>query len=213
MKFDELANRINESFVPEMARPKNLAFQKWKEENPGVPTYKFFKQQRELKAGGKPADLPTGSEPEDVKVEPSTSSASSAEILSKDPATERTRIAVADYLAHNPGASVDEVIDAIAIDSNEETPLNLEPAIVKALIDQETPEGSPSAEEEPSFKKDELAAKYDRLRQALYKRRGFKSKVGRKSLAADVPSDEEEDDYSRGPKINMRDEPVDPTEL
>ena len=213
MKFDELANRINESFVPEMARPKNLAFQKWKEENPGVPTYKFFKQQRELKSGDKPADLPSSSEPESISDEPSIGS---ADILSKDPATERTRIAVADYLAHNPDASVDEVIDAIAIDSNEETPLNLEPAVVKAIIDQETPEGSASTEEEPSLdklKKDELSAKYDRLRQALYKSRGLKSKAGRKPFAADIPGDENEDDYTRGPKINMRDEPIDPTEL
>lgn len=207
MKFDVLASRINENFVPEMARPKNLAFQKWKEENPGVPTYKFFKQQRELKKGS-----PLSAEPSVSKDAPET--ATTTDILSKDPATERTRLAVTDFLSHNPNASVDEVIDAIAIDSSEETPLNLDPAVVKAIIDQETPTVG-SEVEEPSaatLKRDELAAKYDRIRQKLLKARGLSAKSGRRPSVKDVEADPEIDDTAYSSRLDMRDEPVDPTE-
>lgn len=214
MNFNELANKINESMVPE-ANKINPEFQKWKAENPGVPTYRFFKMQRDkkLKAGSSVPDKPLAS-PGDAGLEPSRPSEIS--VLSKDPATERTRLAIADYLAHNPGASVDEIIDAIAIDSTEETPLNLDPAVVKAIVDEETPTAS-SDVEEPSLsdlKKDELSAKYDRMRQALYKARGFKSRAGRPGKRYEPETDTgDEDEGSFGRKINMRDEPVDPTEL
>lgn len=210
MSFDKLANQINESLVPE-ARPVNPEFQKWKAENPGVPTYKFFKMQRAKKLGNvagtetTPAMEPAADTPE-------------IEVLSKDPATERTRLAVADYLAHNPNASVDEVIDAIAIDSTEETPLNLDPSVVKAIVDQETTT-SDTETEEPSvsdIKKDELAAKYDRMRQALYRARGLKAKPGRKTASKNEPeysAGDEEDVGGFGRGISMRDEPVDPNEL
>jgi hypothetical protein len=200
MSFDKLANQINENFMPEARKP-NPEFQKWKAENPGVPAYKFYKMQRAKKSGMTPDVEPT--------VEPEIST------LSKDPATERTRLAVADYIAHNPDASVDEIIDAIAIDSTEETPLNLDPAVVKAIVDQESSVEEPGLEE-PSLsdiKKDELSAKYDRMRQALYKARGFKAKPGRRSITRDVEGDTEEDTPFSRRGISMRDEPVDPNEL
>jgi hypothetical protein len=207
MSFDKLANRINESLVPE-ARPVNPEFQKWKAENPGVPTYKFFKMQRDKKLGTSPAPVPAAAA---VTAEPA------GDVLSKDPATERTRLAVADFLSHNPNASVDEIIDAIAIDSTEETPLNLDPAVVKAIVDQETSSAETDIEE-PSLtdiKKDELARKYDRMRQALYRARGLKAKPGRRSGSKDEPglADDDEGSGEFGRGINMRDEPVDPNEL
>lgn len=213
MSFDKLANQINESLVPE-ARPVNPEFQKWKAENPGVPTYKFFKMQRAKKLGNVAG---TETTPVTPAMEPA-SDTPEIEVLSKDPATERTRLAVADYLAHNPNASVDEVIDAIAIDSTEETPLNLDPSVVKAIVDQETTT-SDTEVEEPSIsdiKKDELAAKYDRMRQALYRARGLKAKPGRKMVSKNEPeysAGDEEDAGSFGRGISMRDEPVDPNEL
>lgn len=213
MSFDKLANQINESLVPE-ARPVNPEFQKWKAENPGVPTYKFFKMQRAKKLGNVAG---TETTPITPAMEPVTDTPE-IEVLSKDPATERTRLAVADYLAHNPNASVDEVIDAIAIDSTEETPLNLDPSVVKAIVDQETTT-SDTETEEPSIsdiKKDELAAKYDRMRQALYRARGLKAKPGRKTASKNEPeysAGDEEDAGGFGRGISMRDEPVDPNEL
>lgn len=165
MKFDKLANQINENFMPEARKP-NPEFQKWKAENPGVPHYKFYKMQRDKKAGlgaTGPISKPSA--------EPEIST------LSKDPATERTRLAVADYIAHNPDASVDEIIDAIAIDSTEETPLNLDPAVVKAIVDQETsmePGAGELGPEEPSLSdidklgRDELSSKYDRMMRRDY---------------------------------------------
>lgn len=213
MSFDNLANKINESLVPE-ARPINPEFQKWKAQNPGVPTYKFFKMQRAKKLGNLPSE-PTVSKP---AVDEPVEDTPELEILSKDPATERTRLAVADYLSHNPNASVDEVIDAIAIDSTEETPLNLDPAVVKAIVDQETTTTDTDLEE-PSItdiKKDELAAKYDRMRQALYRARGLKAKPGRKSATksdSEYFAGDEDDSSGVSRRYSMRDEPIDPNEL
>jgi hypothetical protein len=203
MTFDKLANQINENFMPEARKP-NPEFQKWKAENPGVPVYKFYKMQRDKKAGlGSSVPISEPSEEPEIST------------LSKDPATERTRLAVADYIAHNPNASVDEIIDAIAIDSTEETPLNLDPAVVKAIVDQESSMEEPDIEG-PSLsdiKKDELSAKYDRMRQALYRARGFKARPGRRGVSRDVEGEPEEDTPFSRRGINMRDEPFDPNEL
>lgn len=211
MKFDEVINYIAENTTPvatEMARPKNLEFQKWKEENPGVPTYKFFKMQRDKKAGVAPAvpEVPVSS--------PAAAPAMSGK-YKELPDTLRTKEAVADYMLHNPNASYEEVVAAITPQSTEETPLNLDPEVITAAIAAASPGTGDTAE--PSaveLKKADLAAKYDRMRQALYRARGLKAKPGRKSPTKDEPEPGEEDDYgSGGRSINMRDEPVDPNEL
>jgi len=211
MKFDEVINYIAENTTPvatEMARPKNLEFQKWKEENPGVPTYKFFKMQRDKKAGVAPA----------VPEVPVSSPAAAPAMTGKYkelPDTLRTKEAVADYMLHNPNASYEEVAAAIIPQSTEETPLNLDPEVITAAIAAASPGtgdiAEPSAAE---LKKADLAAKYDRMRQALYRSRGLKAKPGRKAASKETDLGDGEEDYSGGGRgINMRDEPVDPNEI
>lgn len=212
MKFDETLQFIAENTVPVAGpvvsekRPENPAFAKWKAENPGVPTYKFYKMQRELKKGGKTPPVANLAAP-----------ATPADSFKELPDTLRTKEAVADFLQHNPGASFEEVMDAITPQSSEETPLNLDPEVVKSAI-ASTSGGVSSAEGEPdieSLKKADLASKYEKMRKALYAARGLKSRPGRKPVVKDpemdVDYDGEEGGMRRG--INMRDEPVDPNEL
>lgn len=207
MKFDETLQFIAENTMPVMAekRPENPAFKKWKAENPGVPTYKFYKMQRELKKGGeKPpiANLPAPKGP--------------AGTFKELPDTLRTKEAVADFLAHNPGASFEEILNAITPQSTEETPLNLDPDVIQAAM-AGAGSGDISGEVEPDidFKKTDLDSKYERMRQALYRARGLKGTPGRKATVKepemDVDYDGEEGPGRRG--INMRDEPIDPNEL
>lgn len=214
MKFDEAVNYIAENLNPvanEMARPVNPEFQKWKQENPGVPVYKFFKMQRAKKAGIEPVpvvDTPAPVTKVDVSAEPK---------YKDSPATKRTKEAVADFLQHNPGASVEEVISGIEGQNTDETPLNLDPEAVQSAINDFQAEPAGSEEVEPSIdsiRKSELASKYDKMRQALYKARGLKAKPGRRSSAKDEePADEFDLDGGTNRRINMRDEPFDPNEL
>lgn len=211
MKFDTAVNFIAENLAPvksEMARPVNPEFQKWKQENPGVPVYKFFKMQRDLKKGTNFAAPAPG-----AQVAPKEPAA--AQSYKEMPDTLRTKEAVADFMQHNPGASYEDVLAAITPQSTEETPLNLDPEVVKsAMTGVSGDTGDTSEPDAAELKKADLAAKYDRMRQALYKARGLRAKPGRRAVAKDTEPGEEEDlgsDTGRG--INMRDEPIDPNEL
>ncbi len=187
------------------ARPKNPDFQKWKEENPGKPTYLFYKAQRNKKAGNITTSNPVTT--------PAPMSGNYKEL----PDTRRTKEAVADFLQHNPDAGFEEILDAITSQSSEETPFNLDPEVVKSAI-SDIKTGPVASEEEPdieNFKKADLAAKYDRMRQALLKARGLKAGPGRRPLTKDVVPDlgDEDELGSMSRKINMRDEPIDPNEM
>jgi len=107
------------------------------------------------------------------------------------------------------------VLAAITPQSTEETPLNLDPEIVKSAMITATSSGEEVAEPSASeLKKTDLAVKYDKMRQALYRARGLKAKPGRRVAAKDLEAGEEEEDYgTSGRRISMRDEPIDPNEL
>lgn len=209
MKFDEVINYIAENTTPvaaEMARPKNPDFEKWKEENPGVPTYKFFKMQRAKKAG---ALEPAAASSVPVVQPPATDK------YKELPDTLRTKEAVANFIQHNPDASYEEVVAAITPQNTEETPLNLDPEVVTAAIAAAAPGSGETVEPSAAeLKKADLTAKYDRMRQALYRSRGLTAKPGRKAISREVEPGEEEEDFSGSSRgINMRDEPVDPNEI
>jgi len=200
MKFDDAINYIAENTLDlEMAKPKNPEIEKLVAQ--GMP---YWKARQMVNKGGASAapQVAPAAEPAGMKYK-------------ELPDTLRTKDAVATYLQHNPGATPEEVMAAIGSQNSEETPLNLDPEVVKAAIADAQAGGGEEQEPDPeALRKAELAAKYDRVRQALYKMHGFKTKgrPGRK-VAADEPEEEPgEIDYNE-PKINMRDEPVDPTEL
>lgn len=212
MKFDTAVNFIAENLTPvatEMARPVNPEFQKWKQENPGVPVYKFFKMQRDLKKGA------TAQPATDTAAVASPEEPAGAQNYKELPDTLRTKEAIANYMAHNPGASYEEVLNAITPQSTEETPLNLDPDVVKsAMAGAGSDAGDISEPSATELKKGDLAAKYDRMRQALYKSRGLKVKPGRRAATKDIDSGDEEEELGMGGRgINMRDEPIDPNEL
>jgi hypothetical protein len=212
MKFDKMVEFIAESVVPvgdaafaAEARPANPEFQKWKQENPGKPTYLFYKAQRAKRAGN--------ATPASLVATPAPMGGSYKEL----PDTRRTKEAVASFVQHNPDAGFEEVLDAITSQSTEETPLNLDPEVVKSAI-ADVKAGPVAGEEEPdieNLKKTDLAAKYDRMRQALLKARGLKASPGRRPQSRDVVPDlgDEDELGSMSRKINMRDEPIDPNEL
>lgn len=175
MKFNETVEYIAENLTPvtaEMARPKNPEFQKWKEENPGKPTYLFYKAQRAKKTAGtaEPVAAPA---------------AASAGTYKELPDTKRTKEAVAEFMQFNPDAGFEEVLDAVTQQSTEETPLNLDPGVVKAAMDEIQGISAPEVSEPDlgDIKKTDLADRYERMRQALYKARGLKGTPGRKGGA------------------------------
>jgi hypothetical protein len=210
MKFDDAINYIAESTLDtEMAKPKNPAIlaKAAEYEKKGLSPATAYAYARKDFLAGKLGDKHVHVEP---KAEPS------AGVKYKElPDTLRTKDAVATYLQHNPEATEEEVVSAVTSQNSEETPLNLDPEVIKTAIADARSEGDIESEPDPeALRKQELAAKYDRVRQALYKMHGFKSKKrpGRK-VASDEPEEEPgEIDYNE-PKINMRDEPIDPTEL
>jgi len=180
MKFDDAINYIAENTLDlEMAKPKNPEIEKLVAQ--GMP---YWKARQMVNKGGAPkAATPTV---------PSTEPAGTK--YKELPDTLRTKDAVATYLQHNPEASEDEIIAGIASQDSEETPLNLDPEVVKSAIADVRGGGDVEAEPDPeALRKQELAAKYDRVRQALYKMHGFKSKgrPGRKAVS-DEPEDEPE---------------------
>ena len=211
MKFDAAINYIAEStFELEMAKPKNPAIlaRAAELEKQGLSKNTAYAYARkEFNAGKIGGGAPKVSEP----------AAEPAGVKYKElPDTLRTKDAVANYLQHNPEASPEEVMSAIDSQNSEETPLNLDPEVIKnAIADVRGGEDIEAEPDPEALRKQELATKYDRVRQALYKMHGLKSKrkPGRKAIAADEPEEEPgEIDYNE-PKINMRDEPIDPTEL
>jgi len=211
MKFDDAINFIAESALEaEMAKPKNPAILKRAAEleKQGLsPATAYAYARKEFNAGkvGTVAKAPAAAsvaEPVGIKYK-------------ELPDTLRTKEAVATYLQHNPEATPEEIMSAINAQDSEETPLNLDPEVIKtAIADVKAGEDIEQEPDSEALRKQELAAKYDRVRQALYKMHGFKSKgrPGRKAVADEPEEEPGEIDYNE-PKINMRDEPIDPTEL
>jgi hypothetical protein len=102
---------------------------------------------------------------------------------------------------------------AITLKNTDETPLDLDPELVRATI-TDVKSGSVEQDDQgPSsleIKKTERAEKYKRMRDALYRARGFTPPED-KEIETDVDSDEEDEEEYNG-KIDTSDEPRDPVE-
>lgn len=223
MKFDEAINYIAENLTPvasEMAKPKNpFIVQRAAElEKQGLsPATAYAYARKEfLKQKGDGAAPAATAEPATASVtaEPAQAQASTFKEL---PDTLATKSKIAEILTADPQVSDEDVIARIMADAEAGEILNTDADVIKQELSvlRSTPGGEEIAEPSAAeLKKSELAAKYDRMRQALYRARGLKAKPGRKSPTKDEPEPGEEDDYgSGGRSINMRDEPVDPNEL
>jgi hypothetical protein len=210
MKFDDAINYIAEATLDmEMAKPKNPEIEKLVAQ--GMPYYKARNIVNSRSAGNAPG-VPTAPA--------ARTAAEPAGIKYKElPDTLRTKDAVATYLQHNPGATPEEVMSAIGSQNSEETPLNLDPEVVKSAIADAQVGGGDEQEPDPeALRKAELQSKYDRVRQALYKMHGFKAKgrPGRKAIADEPETDPELNDIEggEGPQDpNHYLEPKDPTEM
>ena len=207
MKFDEALNYIAESTLDmEMAKPKNPAIlaKAAEYEKKGLSPATAYAYARKDFLAGKVSNKKVAA------VEPAISSNPGVK-YKELPDTLRTKDAVANYMQHNPGATEEEVLSVLTSQNSEEAPYNLDPEIVKtAMIDTQ----SGGDEQEPdidTIAQSEKAAKMARVKDALLRMRGLKSKVGRKPVVRDEP--EEEPEELSGSHVDMRDEPIDPTEL
>ena len=201
MKFDEAINYIAETTLDvEMAKPKNPEIDRLVAS--GMPYWKA----RQIVRRGAPASAATP-----------TNVPAAASSFRELPDTLRTKDAVAVYLQHRPEASEAEITNALATQNSDDAPLNLDPVVIQTAIDDVRGAES-ELEQEPdpnALRKSELLAKYDRVRQALYRLHGFtkaRGSSGRKEIPSE-PEEEPTDTELVEPKIDMRDEPVDPTEL
>jgi len=148
MKFDDAINYIAENTLDlEMAKPKNPEIEKLVAQ--GMPYWKARQMANKAGATAAPKAAPAA-EPTGMKYK-------------ELPDTLRTKDAVATYLQHNPGATPDEVMAAIGTQNSEETPLNLDPEVVKAAIADA--QGGGGGEMEPEIDPAELrkAAIRDRM--------------------------------------------------
>jgi len=197
MKFDEAINYIAEStFELEMAKPRNPEIDKLVAQ--GIPYWKARNMVNAQKgsAPATPAAAPAGTKYKEL------------------PDTLRTKDAVANYLQHNPNATEQEVLAGISSMDSEETPLNLDPEVVKsAMADAQSGGGEEQEPDIDTIARAEKAAKMARVKDAILRLRGLKSKAGRKPAARPEPEEEPGEIDFDEPKIDMRDEPVDPTEL
>ena len=241
MKFNDLVSYITEHdalvaepIVDEMAKPKNpwIMARAAELEKTGVsPATAYMYARKEFNAkqssGSTPVSAPAVSAPfvkpvAGVSGTGYTPGVSGTPKYRDLPDTIRTKEAVADFLQHNPGAGEQEIIDAISSMDSEETPYNLDPDTIKAAIADVQSIPSDVSEEEPGAVDLTRARRHAAIAAAMA-RRGMKvgdpakvlSKIKPKSTVSFNPDADEEDeeDFTKGPKIDMRDEPQDFTEV
>ena len=200
MKFDEAINYIAETTLDmEMAKPQNPKIQALMAQ--GMPYWKARKL-----AGNEPA----------IATNPTIATEPGMTQYRELPDTLRTKDAVAAYMQHNPNATEQEVMAAIETQSSEETPLNLDPEVVKNAIsdaqmftgdiEDNVPDFVPEPAK-PVLNDPNKQLRRDKLMKAL-------KKLNKRSINPDYADDldNNEKDIDGGP-VDMRDEPINPVEL
>jgi hypothetical protein len=207
MKFDEALNYIAESTLDmEMAKPKNPAIlaKAAEYEKKGLsPATAYAYARKDFLAGNVSNKKTAASEPV-INSNPGVK-------YKELPDTLRTKDAVANYMQHNPGATEEEVLSVLTSQNSEEAPYNLDPEIVKTAMTDTQSGGDEQEPDIDTIAQSEKAAKMARVKDALLRMRGLKGKTGRKPVIRDEP--EEEPEELSGSHVDMRDEPIDPTEL
>jgi len=201
MNFNKLANTLVENIDPSIAndatneeyegRAPNPEFQKWKAENPGVPTYKFFKMQRAKKLGG--------------DVEASTKEPIETDEVGSMSASElKTQAAIESFMSGHPDASVSDLVDHLKglndqgitlktsyITDAEE--INKMVLGIKEMEASEKPQdmADPSGSDIDAEKK----AKFARLRKFMSMNRGDRDAyLARKGKSSSEDEEDEEDE-------------------
>jgi hypothetical protein len=181
---EEIVKMIRES-LEEMARTAGSIGSKYKVEDPNSPTGWSVKGHKTI-PDGTPTEAPKGpyvpkgtnpnmGRPKKMDTGPVNSTASNA----------RTEEVIEDFLQYNPEASEEEVIDAVNQKNSDETPMNIDPAAIKKMIEKiKSEKGSGEVDsKEPSMSdiessekasKAEKIAKINKLRAFLMKKKGLK---------------------------------------
>jgi hypothetical protein len=179
---EEILSMIREE-IDEMARVKGAVGNKFKVEDPNSPTGWAVKGHKTI-PDGTPTEAPKGPY-QKTGTNPNMGRPKTAPVVTTGTGTQaeiaRTEEAVAEFVKYNPNATEQEVVDAIAEKSTEETPLSLDPKViqnamekVKADTGTETDSSEPDIANLAASEKADKQAKMNRLRQYLLKKKGLK---------------------------------------
>lgn len=216
MKFNQLANTITENITPTIVASEEMEGKRGRAGNPeieklvaqGMP---YWKARALVKKGmsGDAVATPV-STPDEITDEPELGDAS----------TQKTQAAVDDFVSVNPDATVEDVVTHLK-------GLNSGPLAVKfpyitnsSRVEKmlAVAKGSDVSDDEPAFdpEADEKKAKLAKLRAFMMmpkaKRDEYLARKAKAAKARRTVDDEEETDEPTS-KVDMRDEPIDPTEL
>lgn len=217
MNFNQLANAIvTENITPTIVASEEMEGKRGRAANPeieklvaqGMP---YWKARALVKKGLAGAAASVA----DIKKEPTIDEPAGGVSVQK------TQAAIDDYVTSTPNASVDDVVAHLK-------GLNAGPLAVKYPYITNPKEvgkmlavatgGSVEEPEEPAFDPDaEKKAKFAKLRAFMMmpksKRDEYLARRAKVAKAKRVDKDEDEGEEDTGSKVDMRDEPVDPTEL
>ena len=216
MNFNQLANAIvTENITPTIVASEETEGKRGRAANPeieklvaqGMP---YWKARALVKKGlGSTAAVAPASTETEPEEEPTG-----------DVSVQKTQAAVDDYVAGNPAATIEDVVAHLK-------GLNAGPLAVKfpyiTNVKQvgkmlATSTGDKETEEEPAFDPDaEKKAKFAKLRAFMMmpkaKRDEYLARKAKIAKGKKVDKDEDEGEDEPTGKVDMRDEPIDPTEL
>lgn len=222
MNFNQLANTIvTENITPTIVASEEMEGKRGRAANPeieklvaqGIPYWKARALVKKGLTGAAAATAAPDIEKSDV--------ADSEETETKDASTLKTQAAIDDYVAGNPTATIEDVVAHLK--RLNDSPLAVKfPYIVntskvgKMLA---TSTGSTeTGDEESAFDPDaEKKAKFAKLRAFMMmpkaKRDEYLARKAKIAKGKKVDKDEDEGEDEPTGKVDMRDEPIDPTEL
>lgn len=216
MNFNQLANTIvTENITPTIVASEEMEGKRGRAANPeieklvaqGLP---YWKARALVKKGLAST----------AAVTPATTETEPEEELTGDVSVQKTQAAIDDFVSGNPTATIEDVVAHLK-------GLNAGPLAVKfpyiTNVKQvskmlATATGDKETEEEPAFDPDaEKKAKFAKLRAFMMmpkaKRDEYLARKAKIAKAKRVDKDEEQGEDEPTGKVDMRDEPIDPTEL
>lgn len=221
MNFNQLANTIvTENITPTVVASEEMEGKRGRAANPeieklvaqGLPYWKARALVKKGLTGAAAATAAPDIEKSDI--------ADDEESEMGDVSSQKTQAAIDDYVAGNPTATIEDVVAHLK-------GLNAGPLAVKfpyiTNVKQvgkmlATSTGDTDTEEEPAFDPDaEKKAKFAKLRAFMMmpkaKRDEYLARKAKIAKGKKFDKDEDEGEDMSSGKVDMRDEPIDPTEL